>query len=89
MNILNTTVCIGTSLLAMLLLSTNGVAREQARQQETTNDENRQEQIKKDKTGTSPINFQRDLRVYSEYSWPNTEGDGIQNVTTVELEFYR
>jgi hypothetical protein len=40
---------------------------------------------KSDKTGTNPINFQRDLRAYNEYSWLNTEGDGSQNVTTVEF----
>lgn len=39
---------------------------------------------KSDKTGTNPINFQRDLRIYNEYSWLNTEGDGDQNLTTIE-----
>ena len=37
-----------------------------------------------DKTGTNPVNFQRDLRFYNEYSWLNTEGDGNQNVLTME-----
>ena len=37
-----------------------------------------------DKTGTNPINFQRDLRIYNEYLWLNTEGDGNQNLTTLE-----
>jgi len=37
-----------------------------------------------DKTGTNPINFSNDLRVYNEYSWLNTPGDGSQNLTTVE-----
>ena len=37
-----------------------------------------------DKSGTNPVNFQRDIRVYNEYSWLNTEGDGNQNVTTLE-----
>jgi len=37
-----------------------------------------------DKTGTNPINFQRDIRVYNEYLWLNTAGDGSQNVTTLE-----
>ncbi len=39
---------------------------------------------KSDKTGTNPVNFQRDIRVYNEYAWLNTEGDGHQNVTTIE-----
>jgi hypothetical protein len=45
------------------------------------------EQITKDtsdKTGTNPVNFQRDLRFYNEYSWLNTDGDGYQNVSTME-----
>ena len=39
-----------------------------------------------DKTGTNPINFQRDIRFYNEYSWLNVPSgfDGSQNVTTVE-----
>ena len=39
---------------------------------------------KNDKSGTNPINFQRDLRIYNEYLWLNTAGDGNQNLTTVE-----
>jgi hypothetical protein len=38
-----------------------------------------------DKTGTNPINFQHDLRIYNEYTWLNTEGDGNQNLTTLEF----
>jgi len=38
-----------------------------------------------DKTGTNPIDFSRDFRVYSEFSSLNTEGDGSQNVTTAEI----
>ncbi len=40
---------------------------------------------KTDKSGTNPINFQRDFRIYNEYLWLNTEGDGNQNLTTVEF----
>ena len=43
-----------------------------------------QADMKKDKTGTNPINFTFDLRVYNEYLWLNTAGDGNQNVTTLE-----
>ena len=37
-----------------------------------------------DKSGTNPVNFQRDLRFYNEYSWLNTAGDGNQNALTME-----
>jgi hypothetical protein len=37
-----------------------------------------------DKTGTNPINFSPELRVYNEYQKLNTAGDGMQNVTTLE-----
>jgi len=38
-----------------------------------------------DKSGTNPINFQRDARIYNEYLWLNTAGDGNQNLTTFEF----
>lgn len=38
-----------------------------------------------DKTGTNPIDFSRDFRVYNEYSQLNTAGDGSQNLLTTEL----
>jgi hypothetical protein len=40
---------------------------------------------KNDKTGTNPINFQRDIRFYNEYQWLDTEGDGNQNIITNEF----
>lgn len=40
---------------------------------------------KNDKSGTNPINFQRDARIYNEYLWLNTAGDGSQNLTTFEF----
>jgi len=40
--------------------------------------------MKSDKTGTNPINFTHDARVYNEYIWLNTAGDGSQNITTFE-----
>ncbi len=42
-------------------------------------------EMEKDKTGTNPINFTFDARVYHEYQWLNTEGDGDQNITTFEF----
>jgi len=41
--------------------------------------------MKSDKTGTNPVNFQRESRLYNEHTWLNTEGDGDQNVTTFEF----
>jgi len=41
--------------------------------------------IKGDKTGTNPINFTHDVRLYNEYQFLNTPGDGDQNITTVEF----
>ena len=43
------------------------------------------EDAKADKTGTNPVNFQREIRLYNEFTWLNTEGDGTQNVSTVEF----
>lgn len=42
------------------------------------------EAMKADKTGTNPINFTHDARLYNEYIWLNTAGDGSQNITTFE-----
>ncbi len=44
-----------------------------------------QAEMDKDKTGTNPVNFQKELRLYNEYSWLNTEGDGNSNLTTLEF----
>jgi hypothetical protein len=41
--------------------------------------------LKKDKTGTNPVNFTHDFRIYNEYQWLNTPGESNQNVTTVEF----
>lgn len=47
--------------------------------------ENLEEKLKKDKTGTNPVNFSREFRIYNEFTELNTEGDGTQNVTTLEF----
>ncbi len=44
-----------------------------------------QDDMKADKTGTNPINFTNDARIYNEFQWLNTEGDGNQNITTLEF----
>ena len=41
--------------------------------------------MKADKTGTNPINFTFDARIYNEFQWLNTDGDGNQNITTFEF----
>jgi len=48
-------------------------------------EENAQSAMQADKTGTNPINFTFDARLYNEYQWLNTEGDGHQNITTLEF----
>jgi len=45
-----------------------------------------QDKAQGDKTGTNPINFQKDFRVYNEFSLLNAAGDGIQNLTTLEFK---
>jgi hypothetical protein len=42
-------------------------------------------QMKADKTGTNPLNFTFDARLYNEFQWLNTAGDGEQNITTFEF----
>ncbi len=58
------------ALLTLTMASVNGYA---------------QEEQEKDKTGTNPVNFLREIRVYNEYTVLNTEGDGNQNLTTAEI----
>ena len=41
--------------------------------------------FKKDSTGTNPMNFTYDARIYNEYQWLNTAGDGSRNITTLEF----
>jgi hypothetical protein len=59
---------------ALLCLAAPGVHAQDAK-----------EAMKADKTGTNPVNFTNDLRLYNEYTWLNTDGDGNQNVTTLEF----
>jgi len=42
-------------------------------------------QMKADKTGTNPLNFTFDARLFNEFQWLNTAGDGEQNITTFEF----
>jgi hypothetical protein len=40
---------------------------------------------KSDKTGTNPINFTFDARLYNEHQWLDVPGGGGQNITTFEF----
>ncbi len=60
------------ALLTTVALSSVGFAQEKSEQN--------------DKTGTNPIDFQRELRFNNEYLWLNTLGDGTQNLTTAEFK---
>ncbi len=71
MNILNITQLILAVLVTVVVVSANSIAQEQNQKQ--------------DKTGTNPVNFQRDFRVYNEFLELNTAGDGSQSMTTVEF----
>jgi hypothetical protein len=45
-----------------------------------------QAQMDKDKTGTNPLNFTFDARIYNEYQWLNAPTDGYRNITTFQLQ---
>jgi hypothetical protein len=66
--------------LAVVLLGSvaGGVRAEEKTEAEVKKD------FAKDKTGTNPMNFTHDARIYNEYRWLNTEGDGSQNLVTAE-----
>jgi hypothetical protein len=73
--------------LALAILGFGLVAQPgltQAQSDETRSVEEVLEEQTHDKTGTNPVNFMREIRLYNDYSWLNTEGDGSQNLTTVE-----
>ena len=58
-------------LVALFVFSSSGIAQEQSNE--------------KDKTGTNPVNFQREFRINNEFLLLNTAGDGTQNLTTAEF----
>jgi hypothetical protein len=69
-----------TAILIIGLTSTDVRAQEDADTLEAA-----KATMKKDSTGTNPINFTHDLRLYHEYQFLNTPGDGDQQVTTLEF----
>jgi hypothetical protein len=54
-------------------------------QEKIESTEDVKDKFAKDKTGTNPLNFTNDARLYNEYRWLNTEGDGGQNLLTAEI----
>jgi len=67
------------SIFLMLVFSIGAVSFDVLAQEDP------QSEMKADKTGTNPINFTFDARIYNEYQWLNTDGDGNQNITTLEF----
>ena len=67
------------TLMVAVLLGQVGVHAEEVKTVDQV-----KEEFKKDKTGTNPMNFTHDLRLYDEYRWLETEGDGSQNLLTTE-----
>jgi hypothetical protein len=62
-----------------------GPAAGGVRAQEAVSEEDVKAAMAKDKTGTNPLNFTFDARLYDEYRWLNTDGDGSQNLVTGEF----
>jgi hypothetical protein len=65
------------AIILALLLSVTGITSAQ--------EADVSEAMKNDKTGTNPINFTYDFRVYHNVSELNAEGDGQSNETTMEF----
>jgi len=63
-------------------MSTSALAQEEAK---AATKEEVKAKFEKDKTGTNPMNFTFDARLYNEYRSLNTAGDGYQNITTFEF----
>lgn len=74
----------GASILTALCLVSPLVFADEAVITEASDVDGVKEAFKKDKTGTNPMNFTNDARLYNEYRWLNTEGDGGQNLVTAE-----
>lgn len=79
------------ALLTLVTFTTNGFAEESVEEEQIAEEIKEAEvtatlvKFEKDKTGTNPVNFQREFRIYNEYAWLNTAGDGNLNLTTAEF----
>ncbi len=79
------TIIFSTILAGLLIagwVSTSALAQDEA---EAAAKEDVKATFEKDETGTNPMNFTFDARLYNEYQWLNTAGDGGQNITTFEF----
>ena len=79
------TIIFSTIIAGLLIagwVSTSALAQDEA---EAAAKEDVKATFEKDETGTNPINFTFDARLYNEYQWLNTAGDGGQNITTFEF----
>ena len=79
------TIIFSTIIAGLLIagwVSTSALAQDEA---EAAAKEDVRAEFEKDKTGTNPMNFTFDARLYNEYQWLNTAGDGGQNITTFEF----
>jgi hypothetical protein len=74
------------SIVALVFcLAAPGVIAQEAETADVATSKDVQEKFKKDKTGTNPMNFTFDARLYNEYRSLTTAGDGYQNITTFEF----
>ena len=73
------------SIVALVFCLAAPDVRAEAETAEVKTAEDVQKKFEKDKTGTNPMNFTFDARLYNEYRWLNTAGDGYQNLTTFEF----
>lgn len=78
-----TTITIACFFSIFLLLGALTIPSASAQEVETEADV--KAKFAKDKTGTNPVNFTFDARLYNEYRWLNTAGSGGQNLTTFEF----
>jgi hypothetical protein len=69
--------------IGLLMCAAGGVSAEEAESPPSADEV--KENFGKDKTGTNPLNFTYDARLYDEYRWLNTDGDGGQNLLTGEF----
>ncbi|MBW1790355.1 MAG: hypothetical protein JRK53_27730 [Deltaproteobacteria bacterium] len=72
------------SMIAVALLTALLPLASQA-QEEVKSEADVKAAFKKDSTGTNPLNFTYDARIYNEYQWLSTAEDGAQNITTMEF----
>jgi hypothetical protein len=73
-------------LIALLMCAAGGVFAQESDPEPVDEAAAIKAQMEADNTGTNPMKFTFDARLYNEYMWLNTIGDGAQNVTTFEFK---